>query len=126
MGVYIKGMKIPTNCFECGFSHHSVDDGYYDFEYCGANNAEFNNAYDSTKPHINPFEEKLKTCPLVPVPPHGRLIDADAFTKDECNNCDGACEALPCDCLNCKADCRCDFMKDIADAPTIIPAEEGE
>ena len=60
------------------------------------------------------------------IPPHGRLIDADAFTKDECNYCDGACEALPCDCLNCKADCRCDFMKDIADAPTIIPAEEGE
>ena len=61
----------------------------------------------------------------VPVPPHGRLIDADAFTKDECNNCDGACEALPCDCLNCEADCRCDFMQDIANAPTVIPAEEA-
>lgn len=62
----------------------------------------------------------------IPVPPHGRLIDADAFTKDECNNCDGACEALPCDCLNCESDCRCDFMKDITDAPTVIEAEEGE
>ena len=59
----------------------------------------------------------------LPPIPHGRLVDADAFTKDECNYCDGACEALPCDCLNCKSDCRCDFMKDIADAPTIIPAE---
>lgn len=63
---------------------------------------------------------------VIEIPPHGRLIDADAFTKDECNNCDGACEALPCDCLNCKSDCRCDFMKDIADAPTIIPADGGE
>ena len=61
----------------------------------------------------------------ISVPQHGRLIDADAFTKDECNNCDGACEALPCDCLNCEADCRCDFMQDIANAPTIIPAEVG-
>ena len=63
---------------------------------------------------------------VIEIPPHGRLIDADAFTKDECNYCDGACEALPCDCLNCKSDCRCDFMKDIADAPTIIPADGGE
>lgn len=61
-----------------------------------------------------------------PVPPHGRSIDADKFIKDECNNCDGACELIPCNCLNCTADCRCDFIKDIADAPTIIPGEEGE
>ena len=60
------------------------------------------------------------------IPPHGRLIDADAFIKEECNSCDGACESIPCDCLNCAADCRCDFMKDIADASTIIPAEEDE
>ena len=60
------------------------------------------------------------------IPQHGRLIDADAFIKEECNSCDGACESIPCDCLNCVADCRCDFMKDIADAPTIIPAEEDE
>lgn len=48
-----------------------------------------------------------------------RLIDADEFIKDECNNCDGACESLPCDCLECKADCRCDFIKDLEAAPTI-------
>ena len=48
-----------------------------------------------------------------------RLIDADEFIKDECNHCDGACESLPCDCLGCEADCRCDFIKDIVDAPTI-------
>ena len=80
MGVYAMGMEMPTTCRKCGFYHHSVDYGYYDFEYCGANNQEFNNAYDSTKPHINPFEEKLSGCPLVCVPPHGRLIDADALT----------------------------------------------
>lgn len=48
-----------------------------------------------------------------------RLIDADEFIKDECNSCDGSCESLPCDCLECKADCRCDFIKDLENAPTI-------
>lgn len=105
MGVYINGMEMPTCCFKCGFYHHSVDDGYYDFEYCGANNAEFNNAYDSTKPHINPFEEKLSNCPLVPVPLHGRLIDAD----DLANSITGAI-----------------YHSDLRDAPTILEAEEGE
>ena len=66
----------------------------------------------------------IKILKAEQLPLHGRLIDADAFIKDECNNCDGACEAIPCDCLNCKADCRCNFIKDIADAPTIIEAEE--
>ena len=73
--------------------------------------------------------KRRQDCPLIPVPDHGRLVDADAFIKDECNFCDGACEALPCDCLNCNADCRCDFMLHLLDAPTIIPAdpaEEGE
>ena len=60
------------------------------------------------------------------VPDHGRLIDADVFVKDECNYCDGACEALPCDCLNCHAERRCDFMLHILDAPTVIPADKEE
>lgn len=109
MGVYIKGMEMPTSCGVCRFA---VDGWCY--------------AYG--KPNIDALANDGRTnfCPLFPIPPHGRLIDADAFTKDECNNCDGACEALPCDCLNCKADCRCDFMQDIANAPTVIPAEEGD
>ena len=57
-----------------------------------------------------------------------RLIDADEFIKDECNHCDGACESMPCDCLECKADCRCDFIKDIVDAPTVdaVPVRHGK
>lgn len=62
----------------------------------------------------------------VSIPPHGRLIDADAFERLECNACDGACEMVECDCINCDAGCRCNFMLDIRAAPTIIPAEETE
>lgn len=106
MSVLIKGMEMPKNCKECRFC-------FYDRK------------YEPMCLLLNGKRGK-SDCPLVEIPPHGRLIDADAFTKDECNNCDGACEALPCDCLNCESDCRCDFMKDIADAPTVIEAEEGE
>ena len=65
-------------------------------------------------------------CPLVEIPPHGRLIDADAFEKSECHSCDGACDIIECDCINCCSDCRCSFMRDIHEAPTVIEAEEDE
>ena len=120
ISILIKGMGMPTCCFKCGFYHHSVDDGYYDFEYCGANNHEFNNAYDSTKPHINPFEEKLNDCPLVPVQPHGRLIDASESIRVEFydeEHEDWTRHDMTID------DLLGQSWVD-ADAPTIIPAEE--
>ena len=61
------------------------------------------------------------------LPPHGRLIDADAFKYEECGSCDGFCER--CDgyeCSMCRKECRCDFMKALDEATTIIEAEEGE
>ena len=53
---------------------------------------------------------KNENYPLVYIPPHGRCIDADALCKDGCGNCYG---------------CPYDVCI-IANAPTIIPAEEGE
>ena len=52
-----------------------------------------------------------------------RYIDAEAFIKEQCNSCDGACEALPCDCINCDSDCRCDMIQDLLSAPAISPDE---
>ena len=49
MGVYINGMEMPTSCDDC----------FLPLRYC-------------------PYAMKPNgKCPLVPVPPHGRLIDAD-------------------------------------------------
>ena len=50
-----------------------------------------------------------------------RLIDADALMISECHSCDGHCEVIECDCLNCPypAECRCEIGRGIADAPTI-------
>lgn len=49
MGVYIKGMKMPESCDAC----------FLPLRYCDY----------AMKPKGN--------CPLVEIPPHGRLIDAD-------------------------------------------------
>ena len=54
-------------------------------------------------------------CPLVPVPPHGRLIDADALREDWLEN--GENEYV----YDTNA-----FLDSLDAAPTIIQAEEGE
>ena len=55
---------------------------------------------------------------------HGRLIDADAFIKAECSQCDGNCGVCDCDCLNCKSEWRCEFIKDIDSADVIVEADK--
>lgn len=61
----------------------------------------------------------------VPLPKgHGRLIDADAFIKAECSQCDGYCDVCDCDCLNCKFEHRCEFIKDIDSADVIVEADK--
>ena len=58
-GIYIKGMVIPKTCVDCRF-HKSI--------YCTLTDICTNTA---------------QNCPLIPVPDHGRLIDADALMKLE-------------------------------------------
>lgn len=62
MSILIKGMEMPQNCTECRFA---VDGWCY--------------AYG--RPNIEALAnyERTNFCPLVPVPDHGRLIDADAL-----------------------------------------------
>jgi hypothetical protein len=116
VSILIKGMEMPKSCFDCPCYHHKTDDGYYDYEICRASGTVFNDGYSSVtghKDHIDPFKARLDNCPLVPVLPHGRLIDADAAVANryaEMNWCYDLAD-LP------------DYL---ADCPTIIPAEEGE
>ena len=84
-GVYIKGMEMPKNCWSCACYHHKVDDGYYDYDVCQASGTVFNDGYSSVtghKDHIDPFKQRLDNCPLISVPDHGRLIDADALQAE--------------------------------------------
>ena len=66
MSVLIKGMEPPTSCFDCPFM--------YGRKYCRANSKiEFND------PDYSELKGRYDGCPLVPVPPHGDLIDRDAL-----------------------------------------------
>ena len=95
MSILTKGMYMPPSCYFCPMTN----DGLY---LCKANNP-YRQLEDDCE------ECKPQWCPLLPVPEHGRLIDADAL----------------------EASC---FMgsssfytqSDIDYATTIIPAEEGK
>jgi len=59
MGVYIKGMEMPKSCRDCGIEQ----EGFW----CGALDG-----YQNTRCFTH---ERREDCPLVPVPPHGDLIE---------------------------------------------------
>lgn len=72
MSVLIKGMEMPTSCDECELCTCYVrEDG-----------TEENYRCVITFYPIHEFNERHEYCPLIEVPPHGRLIDADALMKD--------------------------------------------
>ena len=112
MGVYIKGMEMPTDRPQLLWVYP-------------------NGKAMTVQDDVDPWKE----LQAVPVPPHGRLIDADALTETtdgiwDCNDLyfqpnDKICD--PNDCKGCKwretMDC---FRRMVRHAPTIIPAEEGE
>ena len=68
MGVYINGMEMPKSCYVCPFC-----------DYVSARcDAVKGNPYTPE----SRYEKRADFCPLVPVPDHGRLIDADELEKD--------------------------------------------
>ena len=70
MGVYIKNMEMPKSCGYC-----PMLDDYGDYPVC--------NLTKEQRGYNFPVAVKrMDKCPLIPVPPHGRLIDADAFAAE--------------------------------------------
>lgn len=65
MSILIKGMEMPTSCDKCW----ALDD-YGDYPRCRI--TEEQRGYN-----FSIREKRMDKCPLVPVPPHGRLIDGD-------------------------------------------------
>ena len=106
MSVLIKGFEKPDHCLRCPVK--GIDDE------CLLQSEAANADYES-------WEDQMANCPFIPVPPHGRLIDADALEDDDPNVCnsfmrDGYVES-----------CEWGYSHEqIKSAPTIIPAEEGE
>ena len=100
MGVLIKGMKMPKNCDECRFH---VDGWCY-----------------VLRPESEEERKRITTnyCPLIEVPPHGRLIDADALMEYKTLFVELNQQIMS---IRTWAVNVCDILN----APTIIPAEEA-
>ena len=65
-GIYIPGIEMPTSCAKCRLFNYE-----YGCPFIGAV------GYALTKGKRN------EDCPLVPVPDHGRLIDADDMSEKD-------------------------------------------
>lgn len=107
MSILIKGEKMPKSCGECPcICLNWSDIG------CAI-----------TASRTNDVDSRLPDCPLVEIPPHGRLIDKGALRKSieetYCTPCphDG-------DYNYCKACYIDDALDAVDDAPTVIESEE--
>jgi len=110
MSILIKDMEMPESCYECPCG----DNEFYE---CLATKERISYHHDE---YGYPDGERQDWCPLVPVPPHGRLIDADAMMHEyakfvaPANNSDFA-----------DAPTWNDAVSLLNSATTIIEAEEG-
>ena len=106
MSVYIKGMEMPQGCEYCKLRHRHQ--GYTATDYCVlfariVDPWTFGRFMNGARPDW---------CPLVPVPPHGRLIDAEALAEHTTTEwfCGRKRVNVP--------------FKAVYSAPTIIPADK--
>lgn len=76
MSILIKGMEMPVTCCHCPLMGYDPDIEWND------GGRETQGAYICVITHE--FIDNTKReehCPLIPISPHGRLIDADAVFK---------------------------------------------
>lgn len=111
MSVLIEGMKMPKNCCECWFMEGAD-------EWCCAHRGRY------LEPDYRiAIKDKPDWCPLVEVPPHGRLGDLDKLEKMFSD-----IDSAPYSCFDGEEPFYSaeDATHIIKLAPTVIPAEEGE
>lgn len=100
MSIMIKEMKMPDSCYDCRMR----TDSYF----CSAMPKEFCGYTDDIK--------RPDWCPLIELPPHGRLIDADKLLTDRMKSkyyhLPNGDTAIP--------------IIDIEHAPTVLEAEDKE
>lgn len=109
MSVLIKGMEMPKACSDC-FAERCIGSDF------GCDILGFDDA--NTTCFTNEIRED---CPLLEIPPHGRLIDADALIE-------AMARMVPWAIADPTANAFLDGLsaayEAIQAAPTIIPAEE--
>lgn len=110
-GVYIPNMEMPKNCTECEWHEYYGD--WWLVDAC---------RITGTMPIKNAKKGRADDCPLIPVPNHGRLVDADALIRRIYDAAKQQPEIA--DLYEDEADSMIAWLKT---APTIIPADkDGE
>lgn len=107
MGVYIKNMKIPTNCDECPFMMLE-DTNCVPELFCGC--------ILTFHAHPQGVGHRPEWCPLTEIPLHSNLIEQDSIglTDFEIIMCNG----------DYKEGMKM-LLQKISNAPIIIPKEES-
>ncbi len=77
MSVIIRGMKLPKNCYDCAFNDILMDD-YSQNEIATCDLLD-HRIEEHEKGCVEIYKGRAKDCPLIELPPHGRLVDADAL-----------------------------------------------
>ena len=109
MSVLVKGMKMPSGCEWCGFTHWYPENGNV---WCNAANRLMLSGWYGDNLQLECHE----WCPLVELPEkHGRLIDANSLENEVCSGCRYK-NNKHAHCIDCA----------IANAPTVIEAEGSE
>ena len=78
MALIVKGLNMPTCCDMCEFCIQDFDNLV---AFCSASNIYWNNISDV------PYDKCHPVCPLIELPPHGRLIDVD-YLKEHLYQCE--------------------------------------
>jgi hypothetical protein len=106
MSILIRGMEMPVTCCHCPLMGYDPDIEWFD------GGRETQGAYICVITHeLIDNTKREEHCPLAEIPPHGRLIDADALRAEVKKH------TTPSDAW---------VFSFIRTAPTIIEAEEGE
>ena len=76
MSILIRDMEMPKNCKDCPLSDHEawclIPGSWRERYYC-------------------PDDERSNDCPLIELPPHGRLGDLDKLNIHDISPVDGFC-----------------------------------
>ena len=107
MSILIKDMEMPDRCFACPLC--DVIDSEVNCAISHGSYIEYREIAEQTA-----INGRSSDCPLIPVPPHGRLIDADALIAKQQEDAD----------LFNNYYSLLNAVANIANAPTIIPADE--
>lgn len=112
MSILIHGMKMPGVCYECYFCTYG---------FCA-----------HLERYVTAIQERDADCPLVELPPHGRLIDADELAEDLDFDVENDLRALDSldivgkerEHIQFDKDCKQNCIYYLSNCPTIVPAEE--